>query len=276
MRSPSPIGAAPRSVRWPRGRPHAEEPAYEETIEVTVQGESEAEHRDQSAEAVQVVETESHPARGRGPGRGPGADRRGRGAPLGRARQPHASVARGLTDEQIRFFVDGIPLELAGFGPGSQCPCEPDRSASRSTRASCPIRFGADALGGAAAPRHRSGCAGDGRRGLLRARAPSNPPAHGGGRHLHEPSRSARPATWLPGLARGTTTPSTSRPPTRRAASSSRACIASTMAIGPRAAESKRASWSGRGPSRCSSRLREPAPTRTSSTTSPWTCRTAR
>lgn len=55
----------------------------------------------------------------------------------------------GLTDEQIRIFVDGIPLELAGFGPNiSNVPVNLIQRVDI-YQGVVPIRFGADALGGA-------------------------------------------------------------------------------------------------------------------------------
>lgn len=127
----------------------AEEPAYEETIEVTVQGTSEAEHREQSAEAVQVVETEhlQHEAADLGEAlartEGVGVRRSG-----GLGSRTRLSLA-GLTDEQIRVFVDGIPLELAGFGPGlAHVPVNLIQRVEI-YQGVVPIRFGADALGGA-------------------------------------------------------------------------------------------------------------------------------
>jgi len=55
----------------------------------------------------------------------------------------------GLYDEQIRFFLDGVPLELAGFGVGfASVPVDlVDRV--EVYRGVLPSRYGADALGGA-------------------------------------------------------------------------------------------------------------------------------
>ena len=125
------------------------EAGYEETIEVTVQGQSEAEHRRQSAEAVQVIETE-HLQReaadlGEALARTEGVGVRRSGGLGSRTR---FSLA-GFTDEQVRFFVDGIPLELAGFGPGlANVPVNLIQR-MEIYQGVVPIRFGADALGGA-------------------------------------------------------------------------------------------------------------------------------
>ncbi len=55
----------------------------------------------------------------------------------------------GLTDDQIRFFLDGVPLELAGYPFGmSNVPVNLVERVEI-YRGVVPIRFGADALGGA-------------------------------------------------------------------------------------------------------------------------------
>ncbi|HYI00037.1 TonB-dependent siderophore myxochelin receptor MxcH [Hyalangium sp.] len=127
----------------------AEEPDFEETIEVTVQGKSEAEHIRQSAESVQVVETEQSQREAADMGtvlartEGVGVRRSG-----GLGSRASFSLG-GFTDEQIRFFLDGIPLELAGFGLGiANVPVNLiDRV--EIYQGVVPSRFGADALGGA-------------------------------------------------------------------------------------------------------------------------------
>jgi vitamin B12 transporter len=121
----------------------------EPPVEVTVRGTSEADRRRQSAEAVTVVETERAKRESADMGevlaRTQGIGVR-RGGGLG-------SVTRfslnGLTDDQIRFFLDGVPLELAGYTFGiANVPVNLiDRI--EIYRGVVPIRFGADALGGA-------------------------------------------------------------------------------------------------------------------------------
>lgn len=118
-----------------------------ETIEV--RGRSAAEERRQSAEAVTVVDTEQA--------------KRGT-ADLGEvlARTQGVSVRRtgglgsnaalslaGLTGEQIRLFLDGIPLAAAGFPFGvANVPVNLiDRV--EVYNGVVPVRYGADALGGA-------------------------------------------------------------------------------------------------------------------------------
>ncbi|XXF81261.1 TonB-dependent siderophore myxochelin receptor MxcH [Myxococcaceae bacterium GXIMD 01537] len=121
----------------------------EEAIEVTVEGDSEAERRRQSAEAVQVVETD-HLQReavdlGRALARTEGVSVQRAGGLGSRTR----FSLGGLSDEQIRFFVDGVPLDLAGFGPSlGNVPVNLVQHVEI-YQGVVPSRFGADALGGA-------------------------------------------------------------------------------------------------------------------------------
>ncbi len=124
-----------------------EEAELEETIEV--QGQSEAEASRQSSEAVQVVETEQVQREAADLGEvlarteGVGVRRAG-----GLGSRTRFSLA-GLTDEQIRFFIDGIPLELAGFGFGiANVPVNLVERVEIYSGV-VPSRFGVDALGGA-------------------------------------------------------------------------------------------------------------------------------
>lgn len=120
-----------------------------EVIEVTGRYRAEADQMRESSEAVQVVTTEV-------------AQRES--ADLGEvlARSEGIAVQRsgglgsderfslnGLTDDQIRFFVDGVPLEAAGYGPS--LANVPVNLVERIEvfRGVVPVRFGADALGGA-------------------------------------------------------------------------------------------------------------------------------
>lgn len=121
----------------------------EEALEVTVVGRTEAEKLRESARAVHVIETEK--------------DKR-RTADLGEvlARTHGVAVRRdgglgsdarfalnGLEGDQIRFFLDGVPLHLAGYPFGlANVPVNlVDRV--EVYRGVVPIQFGADALGGA-------------------------------------------------------------------------------------------------------------------------------
>ncbi|MGK3969915.1 TonB-dependent siderophore myxochelin receptor MxcH [Sorangium sp. So ce118] len=118
-------------------------------VEVIVKGESEADRLRRSAMPIQVIETERA---------------RRESASLGEvlSRSPGLTVTRsgglgsrnrlelnGLTDGQIRVFLDGIPLEAAGFGTGvGDIPVNTIERAEVYAGV-VPIRLGADALGGA-------------------------------------------------------------------------------------------------------------------------------
>lgn len=125
-------------------------PAPEEKkLETTVSARSDAEERRQSAEAVKVVSIQRA---------------RSRSGDLGQvlASQEGVEVRRtgglgstalfalnGLTDDQIRFFLDGVPLDLSGYPFGiANVPVNLVDSIQL-YRGVVPIRYGADALGGA-------------------------------------------------------------------------------------------------------------------------------
>jgi TonB family protein len=121
----------------------------EAPIEVTVRGTSEADRRRQSAEAVSVVETERAKRESADMGevlartQGVGVQRGG-----GFGSETRFSL-NGLSDDQVRLFLDGIPLELAGYPFGiANVPVNLVERAEV-YRGVVPIRFGADALGGA-------------------------------------------------------------------------------------------------------------------------------
>jgi TonB family protein len=129
-------------------------PIAEQPVEVTVRGAlSEAQRLQQSAEAVNVVDTRRAQKES---------------ADLGEvlARQAGVTFRRsgglgsdsrfclnGSCDDAIRFFVDGVPLELAGYPSGGALGLSitPVNFIERVEiyRGVVPIRFGADALGGA-------------------------------------------------------------------------------------------------------------------------------
>ncbi|AKT38202.1 TonB-dependent siderophore myxochelin receptor MxcH [Chondromyces crocatus] len=146
---PASPSTAPRPLPPPAASsatPTATAPA---PLEIAVQGLSRADRLRQSASAVQVVETERA---------------RRESADLGQlvARTQGVGVRRsgglgsttrfslnGLTDDQIRFFLDGVPLDMAGFGLGlANVPVNlVDRVDIY--RGVVPIHLGTDALGGA-------------------------------------------------------------------------------------------------------------------------------
>lgn len=118
-------------------------------VEVTVSGASPGQALEQSAQAVHVIDTERAQRQSADLGevlaRSEGVGVRRSGG-LG-------STARfslnGLTDDQIRFFLDGLPLDLTGYPFGiANVPVNLIERVEI-YRGVVPIRFGADALGGA-------------------------------------------------------------------------------------------------------------------------------
>ncbi|MEM6559572.1 MAG: TonB-dependent receptor plug domain-containing protein [Myxococcota bacterium] len=116
---------------------------------VEVRGQSASRTLEKSAKAVSIVNLENA---------------RLRSADLGEvlARSSGISVQRGgglgsttrltlngLTDDQIRFFIDGVPLQLAGFAFGIANIPVNKLERIEVYRGVVPIEFGADALGGA-------------------------------------------------------------------------------------------------------------------------------
>jgi vitamin B12 transporter len=124
----------------PNGRP----------LEISVRGQrSDAQQLQQSAEAVNVVETrkagEQSADLGEVLARTQGVAVRRDG---GLGSDAHFSL-NGLYDDQVRFFLDGVPLELSGFPFGlANVPVNLIERVEV-YRGVVPIRFGADALGGA-------------------------------------------------------------------------------------------------------------------------------
>ncbi len=119
------------------------------SLEVMVRGDSRADRRRKSAEAVTVVELDQA---------------KHESADLGQvlARKEGVGVRRsgglgsdtglslnGLVDDQIRFFLDGIPLELQGYTYGiGNVPVNLIERVEVFAGV-VPVRYGADALGGA-------------------------------------------------------------------------------------------------------------------------------
>nr|WP_171447458.1 TonB-dependent siderophore myxochelin receptor MxcH [Corallococcus carmarthensis] len=142
---PPALSSAPRTAAS-----QDEAPAeYQEDVEVTAVGETRAERRRKSAEAVQVIELEQASMEsadlGTALARTEGVDVRRAGGLGSTAR---ISIA-GLSDDQVRFFIDGVPLEFAGYGPGlANVPVNLVQQ-MEVYQGVVPIRFGADVLGGA-------------------------------------------------------------------------------------------------------------------------------
>ena len=123
--------------------------ANDDILEIVVEEEDDARERERSSEAVRVVDT---------------TEAQLESADLGEvvARSPGVTVQRtgglgssqrfalnGLIDHQVRFFLDGIPLDFAGFPYGLANVPVSFVERVEVYRGVVPIRFGADALGGA-------------------------------------------------------------------------------------------------------------------------------
>ncbi|HEY8946550.1 MAG TPA: TonB-dependent receptor plug domain-containing protein, partial [Polyangiaceae bacterium] len=119
------------------------------TREVVVRGTSLAKLQRESALAVTVIETERAQRESADLGellartQGVGVQRAG-----GLGSDSRISL-NGLDDEQIRFFVDGIPIELMGYPFGFENAPVNFVERVHVYQGVVPIRLGADALGGA-------------------------------------------------------------------------------------------------------------------------------
>lgn len=141
-----PVAVAAEQVAQPMLRlmPDAAEPV----LEVTVQGRSEADRLRRSAQAVQVIEVEEAKRETADLGevlartQGIGVRRSGG---LG---SEAAFSLNGLSGDQVRFFLDGVPLELSGYTFGIANVPVALTERVEVFRGVVPIRFGADALGG--------------------------------------------------------------------------------------------------------------------------------
>lgn len=123
--------------------------ASQQALEVTVHRVSAAQQLRRSAEAVAVVDTTAASLEsadlGEVLGRTPGVSVRRVGG-LGSAMRLSLN---GLQNEQVRIFLDGVPLDLLGYASGlANVPLSLVRRVEIYSGV-VPIRFGADALGGA-------------------------------------------------------------------------------------------------------------------------------
>ncbi|WP_394827259.1 TonB-dependent siderophore myxochelin receptor MxcH [Pendulispora albinea] len=148
--SPAPTSAPSAPERAPDLPSPAPQPSTsgDKPVEVNVKGISEANRMRQSAQAVKVIELEQAQRESADLGevlaRSGGISVR-RGGGLGSGTRLSLN---GLTDDQIRFLVDGVPLELAGYPFGvANVPLNLVERVEI-YRGVVPIRFGADALGG--------------------------------------------------------------------------------------------------------------------------------
>lgn len=145
--SPAPAPAAP--AVGPDGLTDADRALLNASEVIAVDHKTEGQVLRESARAVTVVDTK---------------EVRERAADLGEvlSRVPGVQVRRagglgsltrfslnGLYDDQVRFFLDGVPLQFAGWGAGiANVPVELIQRIDI-YRGVVPIAFGADALGGA-------------------------------------------------------------------------------------------------------------------------------
>lgn len=117
--------------------------------DVTVRGQSAAQRLRASAEAVSVIETKQAQRESADLGevvaRNVGISLRRTGGLGSGAR----FCLNGLCDQQVRFFIDGIPLDVAGYGLGIQNVPVNFVERVEVYRGVVPIRFGNDALAGA-------------------------------------------------------------------------------------------------------------------------------
>ncbi|MCP3104482.1 TonB-dependent siderophore myxochelin receptor MxcH [Myxococcus sp. K15C18031901] len=148
--TPAPVPVeAPAVAETPATpEPSTTEP-QDKRLETTVSGRSEAERHRQSAEAVKIISIRRAQARSGDLGQvlasQEGVEVRRSGG-LGSSAM---FALNGLTDDQIRFFLDGVPLDLSGYPFGiANVPVNLVDSVQL-YRGVVPIRYGADALGGA-------------------------------------------------------------------------------------------------------------------------------
>jgi vitamin B12 transporter len=144
------LAPEPPAVIAPPPPPPTAAPSTEASgVDVTVRGHSQSERLRRSAEAVQVVDTTEAKRRTADLGevlartQGVGVQRAG-----GLGSNTRFSL-NGLTDDQVRFFLDEMPLDFAGYPFGiANIPINLVERVEI-YRGVVPIRFGADALGGA-------------------------------------------------------------------------------------------------------------------------------
>jgi vitamin B12 transporter len=157
-------------------------------IDVTVRGTSAADRVRESALAVHVVEVEQAKRQTADLGevlareQGIGVQR---SAGLGSTTR---FSLNGLFDDQIRFFVDGVPMEFAGYPFGiANVPLDLIERVEV-YRGVVPVRFGADALGGAVNLVTDDDLRGTHGTASYQAGAFGTHRLTLGGRHLHGPS----------------------------------------------------------------------------------------
>ncbi|MCP3061306.1 TonB-dependent siderophore myxochelin receptor MxcH [Myxococcus sp. K38C18041901] len=145
-----PVASPEAPTEEPAATPEATATAPEEKkLETTVSGRSDAEKQRQSAEAVKVVSVQRARARSVDMGQVLAAQEGVEVRRTGGLGSSASFTLNGLTDDQVRFFLDGVPLDLSGFPFGiANVPVNLVDSLQL-YRGVVPIRYGADALGGA-------------------------------------------------------------------------------------------------------------------------------
>ncbi|SEU34893.1 TonB family C-terminal domain-containing protein [Myxococcus fulvus] len=148
--TPPPVAAPETPTQQPAATPEATATAPEEKkLETTVSGRSDAERQRQSAEAVKVVSVQRARARSVDMGQVLAAQEGVEVRRTGGLGSSASFTLNGLTDDQVRFFLDGVPLDLSGYPFGiANVPVNLVDSIQL-YRGVVPIRYGADALGGA-------------------------------------------------------------------------------------------------------------------------------
>ncbi|HWO09805.1 MAG TPA: TonB-dependent siderophore myxochelin receptor MxcH, partial [Polyangiaceae bacterium] len=137
--------AGPAPVLTPAPSPAADGAS----LQVTVRGATVADRLRESSRAVNVIDTERAQRHSGDVAR---VLARSEGVAVQRSGALGASSRlslHGLTDEQVRVFVDGVPIEVSGFGFG--LTSVPINWVERIDvyRGVVPVRLGTDALGGA-------------------------------------------------------------------------------------------------------------------------------
>lgn len=118
-------------------------------LEVSVRGVSTEDRLRRSSQAVKVVDTEAARHHSTDVGE---ILARTEGVALQRTGGMGSTTRlslHGLTDDQIRVFLDGVPLELSGFGLGIATVPVYWLERIEVYRGVVPVRYGSDALGGA-------------------------------------------------------------------------------------------------------------------------------
>ena len=183
VEAPHVAAVAPAESEWRRHA--AKRPA---AVEVTVLGKSQAQRTRESSQAVKVIDTTearqhaTDVAELLARTEGVGVQRSG-----GLGSEERVSL-HGLTDEQVRFFMDGVPLKFSGFGLGIASVPINWLERIEVHRGVVPVRLGTDALGGAIELITLENISGTGVTASYTAGPFDTHQVAAGGHTLHEPS----------------------------------------------------------------------------------------